>query len=71
MSRLEFEKARSRSDTTMEFLRANRGPLLAFTVALGVWLFLRTSATPLASVSSLDELLERGEPVVLEFFTNT
>ena len=55
----------------MEFLRANRSLLIFVAVALGGWLFLRTPATPLASVSSLDELLERGQPVVLEFFTNT
>ena len=55
----------------MEFLRDNRGELVVIAVLLGVWLFLRTSATPLASASSLDEMLKRGEPVVLEFFTNT
>jgi hypothetical protein len=55
----------------LEFLRANRGLLIVATVALGGWLFLRTPATPLASVSSLDDLVSRGEPVVLEFFANT
>jgi len=55
----------------LEFLRANRGPLIVASIALGAWLFLRTPATPLASVSSLDDRLARGEPVVLEFFTNT
>ena len=45
-------------------------PIVA-AMALGAWLFLRTPATPLASVSSLDALLGRGEPVVLEFFANT
>jgi hypothetical protein len=55
----------------LEFLRAYRGPLIVVAIASGAWLFLRTPATPLASVASLDELLGRGEPVVLEFFTNT
>jgi hypothetical protein len=55
----------------MEFLRANRGLLIAVAIALGVWFFLRTSATPLESVASLDALLKRGDPIVLEFFTNT
>jgi hypothetical protein len=55
----------------LEFLRANRGPLIVAGIALGAWLFFRTSATPLESVSSLDDRLARGEPVVLEFFTNT
>jgi len=53
------------------FLSANRGPLIVAAVAVGVWLFLRTPATPLESVSSLDHLVGRGEPVVLELFTNT
>ena len=57
--------------TTMEFLRANRGPLIVVAVVLVAWLFLRTPATPLESIASLDALLARGEPVVLEFFTNT
>ena len=55
----------------VEFLRANRGPLIVAGIALGAWLFLRTPATPLASASSLDDLLDRGDPVVLEFFANT
>ena len=45
--------------------------LIVAAIALGGWLYLRTPATPLASVSSLDHLLGRGEPVVLEFFGNT
>lgn len=54
-----------------DFLRANRVPLIVAVIALGGWLFLRTPATPLESVASLDQLLGRGEPVVLEFFGNT
>ncbi len=55
----------------MNFLRANRGPLIIGALVLGVWLFLRTPTTPLASIEDLDALLSRGEPVVLEFFANT
>lgn len=55
----------------MKFLRANRGPLIIAALVVGAWLFLRTSATPLASVEELDALLARDEPVVLEFFGNT
>ena len=61
----------NRLPNPLEFLRANRGPLNVAVIALGAWLFLRTPATPLESVSSLDHLLGRGEPVVLEFFGNT
>ncbi|MCP3982123.1 MAG: hypothetical protein GY716_22685 [bacterium] len=56
---------------TMEFLKANRGLLIVAALLLGGWLFLRTPATPLASASSLDEILSRDEPIVLQFFTNT
>jgi len=55
----------------LESLRANRGPLIVAAIAVGAWLFLRTPATPLESVESLDHLLGRGEPVVLELFANT
>ena len=55
----------------LESLRAYRGPLIVAAIAAGGWLFLYTPATPLASAASLDDLLGRGEPVVLEFFTNT
>jgi len=45
--------------------------LIVGAILLGAWLFLRTPATPLASVAALDSLLGQGEPVVLEFFGNT
>ena len=55
----------------MEFLRANLPLLLGTMVLAGLWLFLRTPATQLASASSLDGLLGQGEPIVLDFFGNT
>ncbi len=55
----------------LKFLRANRGPLIVSAIVLGGWLFLRTPATPLASVASLDDMVRQGDPVVLEFFGNT
>jgi len=55
----------------MEFLKANSGLLLFGVVVLGAWLFFRTPATSFASIEELDAHLARGEPVVLEFFTNT
>jgi hypothetical protein len=54
-----------------EFLLANRVLLLVGAIALGAWLYLRTPATPLASASSLHDLLGQGDPVVLEFYGNT
>ncbi len=55
----------------MNFLKANRGPVIVGVILIAVWFFLRTPTTPLASVEELDALLSRGEPVVLEFFANT
>jgi hypothetical protein len=60
-----------RSSKLRTFLRANGALLIVVAVAVGGWLFLRTSATPLESAASLDRVLARGEPVVLEFFGNT
>ncbi len=57
--------------TTMNFLKANRGPLIIGVLLIATWFFLRTPTTPLASVEELDALLSRSEPVVLEFFANT
>ena len=53
------------------FLRANRGPLIVGAILLGGWFYLRTPATPLTSVASLEQMLVPGRPVVLEFFGNT
>ncbi len=53
------------------FLRANRALLIVAAIVAGGWFYLRTPATPLASVSALDQLVAQGEPVVLEFFGNT
>ncbi len=55
----------------MEFLRTSLGPISIGVVLLAVWFFLRTTATPLASIEDLDVLLAQSEPVVLEFFGNT
>ena len=55
----------------MDFLKKRRGPILVGLVLLGAWLVVRTPATSLASIEDLDKRLERGRPVVLEFFTNT
>ncbi len=45
-----------------------------FAVLLGLvaaFVLLRTKGTQLASVSELDALLSKGQPVVIEFYSNT
>ena len=55
----------------MEFLRSNATLLIAAAVLIGLWFFLRTPATQLASASSFDDLVGQGKPAVLEVFGNT
>ena len=55
----------------MKFLQTYKVPILLGVLLVGGWLFLRTSATPLESVDDLDARLATGQPIVLEFFTNT
>ncbi len=55
----------------MEFLKKNRIPLAIVFLVVVAWSFLRTPATPIASVEELDARLSTGRPVVLEFFANT
>ncbi|MDH3253434.1 MAG: hypothetical protein OEM62_00440 [Acidobacteriota bacterium] len=55
----------------MDLLRDNMVLIVTVVVLIGIWFALRTTATQFASDSSLDSMLGRGEPVVLEFFGNT
>jgi hypothetical protein len=55
----------------MEFLKANVGSFVFFAIVVIAWLLLRTPASRLDSIGDLDALLARGEPEVLEVFTNT
>jgi len=55
----------------MTFLKANWRPIALGLGLLAAWLLLRTPAAALDSIADLDARLARGEPVVLEFFTNT
>jgi len=55
----------------MKSLKAIRRPLILGLLVLGVWLLLRTPAASIDSLAELDARLQRGEPVVLEFFANT
>jgi hypothetical protein len=59
------------NEQVMAFVRENG---LFVAVLLGIiaaFVLLRTKGTQLASVSELDALLAKGQPVVVEFFSNT
>jgi hypothetical protein len=59
------------NEQVMTFVREN-GLFLAVLLGLvAAFVLLRTRGTQLASVSELDGLLSKGQPVVVEFFSNT
>lgn len=55
----------------IDLLREYGLPIVMAALLLGVWLTLRTRATPFASPSAVDGAIGAGQPVVLEFFSNT
>ena len=46
-------------------------PVVAILFLIGLWFVLRNRATPLASSAELDGTIGAGNPVVMEFFSNT
>lgn len=47
------------------------GSLFIILTLAGVWLLFRTRTTRLDSEGAFDSLVAGGQPVVVEFFTNT
>ena len=59
------------NEQILTFAREN-GLFLAVLLGLvAAFVLLRTKGTQLASVNELDVLLSKGQPVVVEFFSNT
>jgi hypothetical protein len=59
------------SEQVLAFLRGN-GVFLAVLVGIvAAFVLLRTKATDLDSVDEFDGLLGAGQPVVVEFYSNT
>jgi hypothetical protein len=55
----------------LAFLREN-GLFVALLLGLvGAFVFLRTRATDLESVAELDSTIGAGQPVIVEFYSNT
>ena len=52
-------------------LRENALFLTVLVVMLGGFLFLRTKGTKLGSVDEFETLISGGQPVVVEFYSNT
>ena len=53
------------------FVRENALFLVVLLGLVGAFILFRTKGTELASVDDLDAMLANGQPVVVEFFSNT
>ncbi len=53
------------------FVRENMLVIVVLLGIVGAFVFLRTKGTELESVDALDDLLVSGQPVVVEFYSNT
>ncbi len=52
-------------------LRENWLFLLVIGGLLSAFLLLRTTASPVGSVAEVDAILQRGQPTLIEFYSNT
>ena len=59
------------NDPILHFLRENALFLIVLVALVGGFLFLRTPGTDLASDDELAALTLSGQPIVLEFYSNT
>ncbi len=55
----------------VDLIRQNTLFVLVLLGLVGAFLFLRTRGTQLGSVDEFDALLATGQPVVVEFYSNT
>ena len=50
----------------------NIEPIVILLLLIGIWFFLlRTRGTQLESRNQFDEMIKGGQPVVVDFFSNT
>jgi hypothetical protein len=59
------------SEQITTFIRENALFLVVLLGLVGAFVLLRTKGTQLESVDELDAMLGNGQPVVVEFFSNT
>jgi hypothetical protein len=59
------------SEQVLTFLRENGAFLAVLLGIVAAFVLLRTKATDLDSVDEFDGLLGAGQPVVVEFYSNT
>ena len=59
------------SERILAFVRENALFLVILVALAGAFVLLRTRGTALASVSEFDTAIAAGQPVVVEFYSNT
>jgi hypothetical protein len=59
------------SEQITTFVRENAFFLIVLLGLVGAFVLLRTKGTQLGSVDELDAMLGNGQPVIVEFFSNT
>jgi hypothetical protein len=59
------------NEQVISFFRENALFIVVLVGLIGAFVFLRTKGTDLDSLDELDDLLASGQPVVVEFFSNT
>ena len=59
------------NDQIAAFVRENALFLVVLLGLVGAFVLFRTKGTELESVDELDAMLANGQPVVVEFFSNT
>ena len=59
------------NDQILNFLRENALFIVVLLVLIGGFVLLRTRGTELESLDEFDTLLSTGQPVVVEFYSNT
>jgi len=58
-------------DKLLSFVQHNRSFLLFVGLLVVAFLFLRNRPTQMASLAELDALIGNGQPVIIEFYSNT
>lgn len=58
-------------DKLLSFVQNNRGFLLVVGLLVVAFLLLRNRPARVASLAELDALIGHGQPVIIEFYSNT
>ena len=58
-------------DAVLSFLREHSFAAIVIVGLIAAFLILRTSPSDVSDLSELDDLLQDGQPTLLEFYSNT